>query len=144
MAINSPAEQDAARGRLIERGRHITAVCQASLRGEPVTPQRLAEIRANDAHESSDRLMFNGYSMAAVDRHDLLRHLDTLTAPATPARDAQACTVCGCTPQRPCDDGCERFESSLEPALCTLCAWTVARDAVAGGLYRTAPDGALF
>lgn len=133
--------------------RHIAEVAEASKRGDAVTAERLAEIRANDADLCGRGLGFNGYSMDCVDRHDLLRHLDTLTtsaptpAPAAPAAapaHPHACRVCGCTENEPCDGGCRRFASSLGVALCTACARAIARDALAAGLYHPFPGGALF
>lgn len=149
MGINSRAEEDTARKHLGERMQHTADVCAASHRGDPVTPERLAEIRANDARTcGDDSLYFNGQSMVHVDRHDLLRHLDAIadshSTSAAPAETATGCAICGCTQDEPCAGGCDRVDSTLETALCTQCAWTIARDAVAFGLYRPAPDGALF
>jgi hypothetical protein len=77
--IGNSEDEHSARQRMIERQRHVTAVCEASRTGTgPLTPERLAEIRHSDQQLFGQGLGFNGYSMAAVDRHDLLRHLDAL------------------------------------------------------------------
>lgn len=64
---------------------------------------------------------------------------------AAEARDEQArtCRVCGCTEDEPCEGGCAWVvDGSLEIDLCTACAWSIARDAIASGLYQLQPtDG---
>jgi hypothetical protein len=149
-----PGEKDAraqdARRSLLARMRHTTDVCRASQTGTgPLTSERLAEIREADARTcGNDNGYFNGYSMAHIDRHDLLRHIDATTGTPGPAaareRPSDACTVCGCTPAEPCEGGCVPVETTLEISLCSLCAWTIARDAITAGIYTPAPDGALF
>lgn len=49
------------------------------------------------------------------------------------------CRVCGCTEDNACDGGCAWVtgeDNTLEADLCTACAWVIARDAIASGLYR--------
>lgn len=49
------------------------------------------------------------------------------------------CRVCHCTEENPCDGGCAwvaEEENTLEVDLCTTCAWVIARDAIASGLYQ--------
>lgn len=47
-----------------------------------------------------------------------------------------ACAICSCTEDNPCEGGCAWVtDGSLEIDLCTACAWAIARDAVASGLY---------
>jgi len=47
-----------------------------------------------------------------------------------------ACAICSCTEDNPCEGGCAQVtDGSLEIDLCTACAWAIARDAVAAGLY---------
>ncbi|MBS2962617.1 hypothetical protein KGA66_06130 [Actinocrinis puniceicyclus] len=54
-----------------------------------------------------------------------------------PDESVAACKACGCTEDEPCEGGCARVTgSSLEIDLCTACAWTIARDAIASGLYQ--------
>lgn len=53
------------------------------------------------------------------------------------------CRVCHCTENDPCEGGCAWVvDGSLAIALCTACAWAIARDAIASGLYQLqATDG---
>jgi transcriptional regulator with XRE-family HTH domain len=51
------------------------------------------------------------------------------------------CSVCRCTEDNPCDGGCAWVtgeDNTLEVDLCTTCAWVIARDAIASGLYQLA------
>jgi len=78
-----------------------------------------------------------------------IRGLDALTASAdadaeaaaanAPDESAAACKVCGCTEDEPCEGGCAWVtgeENSLAVDLCSACAWAIARDAIASGLYH--------
>jgi transcriptional regulator with XRE-family HTH domain len=49
------------------------------------------------------------------------------------------CRVCKCTEDNPCDGGCAWVgdeANTLAIDLCTTCAWVIARDAIASGLYQ--------
>lgn len=51
------------------------------------------------------------------------------------------CRVCGCTEDNACDGGCQWVtgeDNTLECDLCTACAWAIARDAIASGVYMPA------
>lgn len=49
------------------------------------------------------------------------------------------CRVCHCTEHEPCEGGCGWVtDGTLEIDLCTLCAWTIARDAITSGLIQPA------
>lgn len=70
-----------------------------------------------------------------------IRGLGELAAAAgavdAPDESVARCKVCGCTEDDACDGGCAWVTgSSLEIDLCTACAWPIARDAIASGLYR--------
>jgi hypothetical protein len=45
------------------------------------------------------------------------------------------CHVCGCTDNEACDGGCVWVSNSLGIDLCSTCAHSIARDAVAAGIY---------
>lgn len=53
----------------------------------------------------------------------------------------RSCKLCGCTRDEPCgEDGCSWVvDGTLEIDLCTACAWVIARDAIASGLYQLEP-----
>lgn len=60
----------------------------------------------------------------------------TRLLPLIDEQDEAACTVCGCTEDNACEGSCAWVTGgSLEVDLCTACAFAIARDAVAGGLY---------
>jgi hypothetical protein len=72
------------------------------------------------------------------------------TGPADDAGDANAgepaigvvrsCRTCGCTQDDACEGGCAWVtDGTLEIDLCTACAWAIARDAIASGLYHLEP-----
>jgi hypothetical protein len=94
----------------------------------------------SDTGRTAKVLYANGHRTLCTIWSTPLRGLDQAADGAdavdAPDESVATCKVCGCTEDDPCDGGCAWITgNSLEIDLCTACAFAIARDAIATGLY---------